>query len=238
MHNCENSFIGSNNNQQPVAVAAVTAGQAGLPVASHASMPAQPSRPTAMATAAPVKKPTPPPPPPPPPPPLQQQQQHPQQQERTPSATVEIQKTLAKKNTTTTTLPCWNRPPTFTNRAAHDQATDNNQQQQQQQQRAPINASNVTSTAEAVTEVPGAIKTTINIGFAMNHVNDQENLKQLSLAPVQVNEVEEMDTQEGECAFFESSLFFFLLPFFDIALSVYLSLSLSTVCSPLLSPRM
>ncbi|KAG7209231.1 hypothetical protein KM043_015355 [Ampulex compressa] len=49
------------NNQQPVAVAAVTAGQ-GMPVASHASMPAQPSRPTAMATAAPVKKPTPPPP--------------------------------------------------------------------------------------------------------------------------------------------------------------------------------
>nr|XP_012150583.1 PREDICTED: ubiquitin carboxyl-terminal hydrolase 7 isoform X5 [Megachile rotundata] len=32
----------------------------------------------------------------------------------------------------------------------------------------------------------------------MNHVNDQENLKQLNLAPVQVNEVEEMDTQEGE----------------------------------------
>ncbi|XP_011329993.1 bromodomain-containing protein 2 isoform X3 [Ooceraea biroi] len=50
-----------NNNNQPVAVAAVTAGQ-GMPVASHASMPAQPSRPTAMATAAPVKKPTPPPP--------------------------------------------------------------------------------------------------------------------------------------------------------------------------------
>ncbi|XP_076281135.1 homeotic protein female sterile isoform X3 [Lasioglossum baleicum] len=49
------------NNQQSVAVAAVTAGQ-GMPVASHTSMPAQPSRPTAMATAAPVKKPTPPPP--------------------------------------------------------------------------------------------------------------------------------------------------------------------------------
>ncbi|XP_076627797.1 homeotic protein female sterile isoform X6 [Colletes latitarsis] len=49
------------NSQQSVAVAAVTAGQ-GMPVASHASMPAQPSRPTAMATAAPVKKPTPPPP--------------------------------------------------------------------------------------------------------------------------------------------------------------------------------
>nr|XP_031836835.1 homeotic protein female sterile-like isoform X4 [Nomia melanderi] len=48
-------------NQQSVAVAAVTAGQ-GMPVASHTSMPAQPSRPTAMATAAPVKKPTPPPP--------------------------------------------------------------------------------------------------------------------------------------------------------------------------------
>ncbi|XP_078045320.1 homeotic protein female sterile isoform X4 [Augochlora pura] len=49
------------NNQQSVAVAAVTVGQ-GMPVASHTSMPAQPSRPTAMATAAPVKKPTPPPP--------------------------------------------------------------------------------------------------------------------------------------------------------------------------------
>ncbi|KAI4482722.1 hypothetical protein M0804_008575 [Polistes exclamans] len=49
------------NNQQSVAVAAVTASQ-GMPVASHASMPAQPPRPTAMATAAPVKKPTPPPP--------------------------------------------------------------------------------------------------------------------------------------------------------------------------------
>lgn len=58
--------------------------------------------------------------------------------------------------------------------------------------------SEVTSTAEAASEVPGAIKTTINIGIAMNHVNDQENLKQLNLAPVQVNEVEEMDTQEGE----------------------------------------
>lgn len=57
--------------------------------------------------------------------------------------------------------------------------------------------SEVTSTAEAASEVPGAIKTTINIGIAMNHVNDQENLKQLNLAPVQVNEVEEMDTQEG-----------------------------------------
>lgn len=40
-------------------MAAVTAGQ-GIPVATHTSMPAQPSRPTAMATAAPVKKPTPP----------------------------------------------------------------------------------------------------------------------------------------------------------------------------------
>lgn len=49
------------NSQQSVAVAAVTAGQ-GMPVASHASMPAQPPRSTAMATAAPVKKPTPPPP--------------------------------------------------------------------------------------------------------------------------------------------------------------------------------
>ncbi|KOC60493.1 Bromodomain-containing protein 4 [Habropoda laboriosa] len=52
---------GGNSQQQSVAVAAVTAGQ-GMPVASHASMPAQPPRSTAMATAAPVKKPTPPPP--------------------------------------------------------------------------------------------------------------------------------------------------------------------------------
>ncbi|XP_012059289.1 PREDICTED: bromodomain-containing protein 2-like [Atta cephalotes] len=57
------SESGGNNNQQPVAVAAVTTGQS-IPVASHASMPAQPSRPTALATAAPVKKPTPTPPPP------------------------------------------------------------------------------------------------------------------------------------------------------------------------------
>lgn len=56
-----NLLLGGNNTQQPVAVAAITAGQ-GMPVASHASMPAQPSRPTALATAAPVKKPTPPPP--------------------------------------------------------------------------------------------------------------------------------------------------------------------------------
>jgi len=54
-------LLGGNNNQQPVAVAAVTTGQ-NISVASHASMPAQPSRPTALATAAPVKKPTPPPP--------------------------------------------------------------------------------------------------------------------------------------------------------------------------------
>lgn len=54
----QNILLGG-NNQQPVAVAAVTAAQ-GMPVVSHASMPAQPTRPTAMATAAPVKKPTPP----------------------------------------------------------------------------------------------------------------------------------------------------------------------------------
>ncbi|XP_066595505.1 homeotic protein female sterile-like isoform X2 [Prorops nasuta] len=52
---------GANNQQQSVVVAAMTSGQ-GLPVASHASMPAQPPRPTPLATAAPVKKPTPPPP--------------------------------------------------------------------------------------------------------------------------------------------------------------------------------
>ncbi|XP_017887088.1 homeotic protein female sterile-like isoform X3 [Ceratina calcarata] len=50
---------GNNQRQQSVVVA--TVGQ-GMPVASHASMPAQPPRSTAMATAAPVKKPTPPPP--------------------------------------------------------------------------------------------------------------------------------------------------------------------------------
>jgi len=72
-------------------------------------------------------------------------------------------------------------------------AAGNNQQQEQ----ALTNADNVTSTAVIVTEVPGAIKTT-NIDFAMNHVNDQENLKQLSLAPVQVNKVEKMDIQEGK----------------------------------------
>lgn len=68
--------------------------------------------------------------------------------------------------------------------------------------------SEVTSTAEAASEVPGAIKTTINIGIAMNHVNDQENLKQLNLAPVQVNEVEEMDTQEGGTIFIH--LYYFI----------------------------
>ncbi|XP_011304851.1 ubiquitin carboxyl-terminal hydrolase 7 isoform X2 [Fopius arisanus] len=54
----------------------------------------------------------------------------------------------------------------------------------------------VTSTARVVCEVQSTDKTTINIGVAMNHVNEQDNLKQLNLAPVQVNEVEEMDTQE------------------------------------------
>ncbi|XP_032671796.1 bromodomain-containing protein 4-like isoform X4 [Odontomachus brunneus] len=49
------------NYQHQITVAAVTVAS-GMPVVSHASMPAQPSRPTAMATAAPVKKPTPPPP--------------------------------------------------------------------------------------------------------------------------------------------------------------------------------
>ena len=68
----------------------------------------------------------------------------------------------------------------------------------------------VTSAATAVHEAPGADKTTINIGVAMNHVNDQENLKQLNLTPVQVNEVEEMDTQEGSLilvSIFRSSKF-------------------------------
>lgn len=52
---------GNNPGSQAIAVAAVTAGQS-LPIASHASMPAQPQRPSAMATAAPVKKPAPTPP--------------------------------------------------------------------------------------------------------------------------------------------------------------------------------
>lgn len=60
----------------------------------------------------------------------------------------------------------------------------------------------VTSTAIAVHEAPGADKTTINIGVTMNHVNDQETIKQLNLTPVQVGEVEEMDTQEGLFVFF------------------------------------
>ncbi|XP_015114158.1 homeotic protein female sterile isoform X2 [Diachasma alloeum] len=48
-------------NQAAIGVAAVTAAQV-MPVASHASMPAQPQRQTALATPAPAKKPTPPPP--------------------------------------------------------------------------------------------------------------------------------------------------------------------------------
>lgn len=124
--------------------------------------------------------------PPPSPPPQQQQQQTQQHSQQRASAISkrQLKKVLANPPRTPS---CKNNRPSFAQPAA-----GNNQHQ------APINADNVTSTAEAVTEVPGAIKTTINIGFAMNHVNDQENLKQLSLAPVQVNEVEEMDTQEGE----------------------------------------
>ncbi|KAK0179895.1 hypothetical protein PV327_005605 [Microctonus hyperodae] len=52
---------GGNSQQQAIGVAAVTTAQ-GMPVASHASMPAQPTRPSAMATAAPMKKTTQPPP--------------------------------------------------------------------------------------------------------------------------------------------------------------------------------
>ncbi|XP_043475306.1 homeotic protein female sterile-like isoform X4 [Leptopilina heterotoma] len=51
--------------QQSIAVPPATVGQT-MPIASHSSMPAQPARPVAMATAAPIKKPTPPPPPAPP----------------------------------------------------------------------------------------------------------------------------------------------------------------------------
>ncbi|XP_018373851.1 PREDICTED: ubiquitin carboxyl-terminal hydrolase 7 isoform X4 [Trachymyrmex cornetzi] len=128
-------------------------------------------------------------------PPSQQQQQLQQQDrtDRTSLATVQNRKALGK-TTTPPPPPPPSSPPPYRNRVpfATAQLTAENNQQQQ-----PLtNANNVTSTAEAVTEVPGAIKTTINIGFAMNHVNDQENLKQLSLAPIQVNEVEEMDTQE------------------------------------------
>lgn len=53
----------------------------------------------------------------------------------------------------------------------------------------------VTSSAPVVNE--GTDKRSVDLGVAMNHVNDHENLKQLNLTPVQVNEVEEMDTQEG-----------------------------------------
>ena len=31
----------------------------------------------------------------------------------------------------------------------------------------------------------------------MNHLTDQENIQQLNLATIQVDEIEEMDTQEG-----------------------------------------
>lgn len=62
----------------------------------------------------------------------------------------------------------------------------------------------VTSTARAVQEAPIADKTTINIGQTMNQLNEQENLKQLNLAPVQGNQVEEMDTQEGMRLFKDS----------------------------------
>lgn len=61
MRNIKQKSLIVGNYQHQIAVAAVTVAQ-GMPVASHTSMPAQPSRPTAMATAAPVKKPTPPPP--------------------------------------------------------------------------------------------------------------------------------------------------------------------------------
>lgn len=32
----------------------------------------------------------------------------------------------------------------------------------------------------------------------MNHINDPDNIQQLNLATIQVDEIEEMDTQEGE----------------------------------------
>lgn len=162
---------------------------------------------------------------PPPPSPQQQQQQQQHPHERTSSATtIQPKKTLVKTTiTTSTTPPCRNRK-----QFATAPTLGINQQQQ-------TPTTDVTSTAEAVTEVPGAIKTTINIGFAMNHVNDQENLKQLSLAPVQVNEVEEMDTQEGECAF-SISLFLYSLPSISIPPSPSLPLlSLSLTLSLFLS---
>jgi len=149
------------------------------------------------------------------PPSLQQQQQQQLQQQdrtdrtdRTSFATVwQSRKALGE---TATTPPPPPSPPSYRNRvpfATAQLTTENNQQQQQQQPQPLINANNVTSTAKAVPRVRSAFKTTINIGFAMNHVNDQENLKQLSLAPIQVNEVEEMDTQEGECTHLHLSQF-------------------------------
>lgn len=58
--------------------------------------------------------------------------------------------------------------------------------------------SDITSSARVVREVQGADKTTINIGVAMNHVNDHDNLKHLNLTLVHVDEFEDMDTQEGK----------------------------------------
>lgn len=53
----------------------------------------------------------------------------------------------------------------------------------------------------AAREVTGTDNTTVNIGLAMNHVNDKEKVHLINPNPVQVNEVEEMDTQEGETQF-------------------------------------
>ncbi|XP_046819841.1 ubiquitin carboxyl-terminal hydrolase 7 isoform X2 [Vespa crabro] len=129
--------------------------------------------------------PPPPPPPPSPPPPQQQQQQQHQHQQH--------QQQQQQQHRHRQQL------------MSSDLARENTQIRVQQQLRrrsstaggAPVKVSaEITSTAVSASEVPSAVKTTINIGIAMNHVNDQENLKQLNLTPVQVNEVEEMDTQE------------------------------------------
>lgn len=49
-------------NQPAVGAVATVTGSQGMAISSHTSMPAQPSRPTALATAAPMKKKTTPPP--------------------------------------------------------------------------------------------------------------------------------------------------------------------------------
>lgn len=69
----------------------------------------------------------------------------------------------------------------------------------------------VTSTAPVVREVQSSDKTTINIGVAMNHVNDQDNntkQQKFKRALVIDNFDDLMDTQEGEFTFFQLVILF------------------------------